>query len=1134
MNANFFKVVNYAILLLIILSVSIDADAATEGENNVSYDNQYTCGLFPSVLTSYTHITSNGNNDQACYTADIAYPEGELTGDITCNPNGCGGTSSCQRINPPLNRYSPSFPTNSKSSTANGTNPTELTDLEYGNLTYGNNNTIHFNPSNTYSDNNTTKVILLGDVNASKSTLQFEPGDYYFDSLTIDSNGNTVELPNGGPVRIFIKHDFSVNMNNLNFDTNGSQNDLFVYVGGNFNSLGNGGGTTSWKAYMYVKGTTTLNNNSNNWEIYGGITTEGNVTINGNNPHFIQKGDKGESFGYGECQMCYGTPVGSDGINMFGMNACTNATPCNMNVPVRNLDNAPLNDVTITELHKSAASFSWGSHYSVLDKDGNEVADTNASKESKTSTDLPMGFNISTENKAIIYNAGDNYPTYSPNQNYYQMHKKITFSISREKFSNIIYTGKYTDSNGREYNIQLEQCEESTNSSNNITGPFDAWDTFRNISDRNISTKIANRDFNLTIASVNKTNTATERKDNIDIKYALYDWNNKYNITNWRDFNASQNSKINADFNVSNAYRNIRVIFKFCADYDGNNYTLYSYNRCKRECSSNDEKTSGNPCFRKAFSSDNFAIRPYSFRVFGENQYKRAGEDFNLTIKAVDENNDSLNKGSDNNVTGVSGYNANLSDLNIKSHFYEPTDDQVRQMNIDVYDINDTNRSRVAYCPHAGTFSINNASNSFENGEVNASLKFSETGILDVNVSEKPGHEWALVDADDTNDSQRYIKPATMIVDENNLSAHDLLLFVPYKFDTIAEYNATNGKNWLYMYDINGSNITFTTPKIAAYIKYTIKAKNKDGNIVQNYTRTCFPDVDEVHAPRVNGLKLNTTFDLFLDADLNSSLDANISLYTEDNSSNAIWVLTKNINLVQGNNSIREWIGPTNFENGVGIAKLYFNIDKNNSIAKNPMKIEVIDANTSTSWMSNPGSPKEFNGDVINQEKIFYYGRVHAPDYETDKKSVNTPIYVEVYCNSDEVNCTYFNISGWEESKDDVYWWINKNHNNPKDGNVSSLIATPNADININPTSFSSFLNGVKDINISYNGSNYPYKIRIEITPSSWLKYDKFDQNANPTYNVTFKGGSGWAGVGKTGKTVDMNVSKKTSQRIEW
>ncbi len=257
------------------------------------------CGIFSSVLTSYLSIASNGANIQACYTDNISYPVNMLTGYIACNQTSCGGGSACDRIDPPTQRLD----YNVTATTVNGTSTagTTLTNLEYGNLVYGNNNHIYFNPAFKTSPDNDIKLMILGDVSISKgSTLNFFPGDYHFRSLTIDGNNNNIVLPIGGNVRLFIDGDLSVDMNNLSFNANGSAEDLFVYVGGNFESIGSGGGTTSWKAFMYVEGDVELDNNSNNWKIYGGITAEGAITINGNNPDFIQ-GSSPLGLGFEEC-----------------------------------------------------------------------------------------------------------------------------------------------------------------------------------------------------------------------------------------------------------------------------------------------------------------------------------------------------------------------------------------------------------------------------------------------------------------------------------------------------------------------------------------------------------------------------------------------------------------------------------------------------------------------------------------------------------------------------------------------------------------------------------------------------------------------------------------------------------------
>lgn len=289
------------------------------------------CGIFPSVLTTYDHLYASGNNDQACNTENISYPLGEITGSLECFASiDCGSDSygDCLREDPPGERYGHDFPANSLSGTPNSPLAlTNLTELEYGDIVYPDNNggqTINFAPLTSYS-NTSQKIMLLGNLNVNGGyTLSFEPGDYYFDSITISGNNNAIVLPNGGPVRIFIKGDYNVKMNNLATNTAYANDpgDLFIYVNGNLTDTSDGGGTANLSAYMYIEGDVTLNNNSSNWEIRGGITAEGSITINGNNPSFINVGDPTD-LGLGDCTCVtvgfeYPSYSISENINIIG------------------------------------------------------------------------------------------------------------------------------------------------------------------------------------------------------------------------------------------------------------------------------------------------------------------------------------------------------------------------------------------------------------------------------------------------------------------------------------------------------------------------------------------------------------------------------------------------------------------------------------------------------------------------------------------------------------------------------------------------------------------------------------------------------------------------------------------------
>jgi len=677
-----------------------------------------------------------------------------------------------------------------------------------------------------------------------------------------------------------------------------------------------------------------------------------------------------------------------------------------------------------------------------------------------------------------------------------------------------------------------------------LTGPFDAWDTFRdhNVtppSDKNISTKVVNEAFKLSLASLNKSSNGYEVKasagSSIDI--AIYPKNSTVAISNHITYNANTYAHIpsSADFNVTSAQKDAVVGFKLCATYENDTslndtiYILHPVSECSGPINACDATTTGSPTWHVCNSTDNFAIRPYAFRVFGENQYKYAGEDFNITIKAVDKTNFNKNSGSASSVQATPDFNVSTNTLNFSSNFYIPSNEDREQMQAD------TGITDVTTCPNNGTFSV--IDNNFSNGDVNVSMNFSETGILDINASEKLGSEFALVDADDTQDSQRLIQSTSTIYDTTDISQVNLFLFVPYTLVTTADYNTTTAKSWLYMNDINGST---TTPAMSSYISYTITAQNKSGATTKNFTKTCFPDTVNT-APTINDLKLNTTFDLFLDATINSSSDANLSLYSEDNNSIAIWTMNTNKVIVKGNNNLQEWISPLNFTNGVGKAKVHFNIDRNNSVSLNPVAITVIDVNTSTAWMSNPGSPKNFTGATLNKSFNYIYGRTNAPRQRFVGNTGTAFIYYQGYCSGTDVNNNTCDKSLLPDgtssvSNDDPRWFNNPLHNSSTDGiaGTAATIIQKNGQTDVTTTSLST--HNPESARLQYHGSDYPYKTTMTNKPSPWLIYNKYKSDTNTTeFEVEFtNNNSQWAGQHETNTSTTKNASDMTNRRSMW
>jgi hypothetical protein len=265
--------------------------------------NKGVCGIFPSVLSTFNTLNVNSVNSKVCGTSGVsAFVYNDSNHNLKCSLDlQCGNLSNCVKFSIPKNRYNPVL-LDSK----------ELVNIPYGKKDYeldksdykshnfnGYGITIHFTPKQVYEDNQNVKYMTLGGYTFNgKVTLSFEPGDYYFDTLVFNGNDINIELPNGGPVRIFVKNDLNFNGSDIYINKNGDSKNLFIYVGGNFQFQRGG----IIKAYMYVKGDANLNNNINDFEFHGGLTAEGNINIGGNRANYYYDGTP-SNLGYGKCNI---------------------------------------------------------------------------------------------------------------------------------------------------------------------------------------------------------------------------------------------------------------------------------------------------------------------------------------------------------------------------------------------------------------------------------------------------------------------------------------------------------------------------------------------------------------------------------------------------------------------------------------------------------------------------------------------------------------------------------------------------------------------------------------------------------------------------------------------------------------
>jgi len=228
---------------------------------------------------------------------------------------------------------------------------------------------------------------------------------------------------------------------------------------------------------------------------------------------------------------------------------------------------------------------------------------------------------------------------------------------------------------------------------------FDTWDTFRGISDRNISTKIANKEFDLIIAALNETNGDYQEFNGTVCTSIAGASPHHWIKSSFNDTNTTQ-----VMHTVENAIKDTRVDIRWWKDIDAASVTCND--------GSDDNRT---------LSSDNFAVRPNNFTcnfttgtLVAEHNYA------SQTIRAVD---------AQGNAT--QDYNTTLP---IFLNYYMNSGERNDSIkNVDL---------------QYGSLGV------FENGNSNGYLYYGDVGVVGIDINDSI---WAEVDSDDTNEANRTI-----------------------------------------------------------------------------------------------------------------------------------------------------------------------------------------------------------------------------------------------------------------------------------------------------------------------------------------------------------------------------------------
>ncbi|WP_458699550.1 hypothetical protein ACKGJI_06885 [Sulfurospirillum sp. 1307] len=629
-------------------------------------------------------------------------------------------------------------------------------------------------------------------------------------------------------------------------------------------------------------------------------------------------------------------------------------------------------------------------------------------------------------------------------------------------------------------------------------------------------TQVANKDFNVTVVSLGSDKeTPNNYEGYTKIEYVnlqknsseLYSCEEAPAVSNLIDSNATfdNQSQTTATLKINKAVQNGTIRINYidwenlfnnstltCADVSNMNSNLKGIPQCLNDenkintlfpannCLSS---STGAPCksnnhgygigkYNHEFGCAQCLLENNSTSICARDSFAIRPDKFDFSIQGTSP----FKSGKNYNISIAALDNQNLA----TQDYNETINDSFK------VDINETKPNCLT-----GVFTPDfNTTWNFSDGNSTVLRNYNEVGVINVKVQEINGSEFAVVDKNDTSDAQRLITPADI-----NLT------FSPDHFD-INTTLVQGGNNFTYISDDLNMSTT---------LDIKITAKNEVNATTQNYNSNCYAMPTNYTISYANISTSNLSKVLYRET--NTSTEGNVSINSDLNLSN-----------------IPNTIFSTD-DNGSGNIHVDINFDRNKTKTVNPFILNIQNINTTD-------SNGTFGTQNLDKNATFYYGRVHTNKQTFEGTSGVAPIYYEVYCN--DCNKTQFNING-NESVDSVDWFVNTLHVD-QDGNVSLYDSLGNT--RFNNTSYASasniivnqanILNGVENITLSIDKA--PYNDRILMTPSSWLLYNTFDNNASTNdFEVEFIPiGGNWSGYGdEMNGTVDTTLSKETTTEYE-
>jgi hypothetical protein len=607
-----------------------------------------------------------------------------------------------------------------------------------------------------------------------------------------------------------------------------------------------------------------------------------------------------------------------------------------------------------------------------------------------------------------------------------------------------------------------DYCNHGTEPPVSDVPKFNIWDQDESISHQVIKTKIVGEDINLTFASLDENGTQFKTTDIDNIKVALF--SEGHQITIWKSLVLENNTHMNISFQPS--------IFRW---FDSQMQISRNYqNKAFKDVVVKMQYTDENNVVHTVSSTDHFAIRPYAYKITPDSSNLVAGEDFNLTLQAVDRNN------------------------NIITNYVEDTT---------VYTIEANETKSGQGCNHGG--SINIQKHNFTHGETKSEVSYADIGELTFKIHEIDTKEFASIDRNDTSAAQRFIRGATIVSSEIKPA------------DISIEWELENGDNVNQYTYFNDYNHTDPDRQMSAKFNVSVSLLNKTGDNVKNFTAECD------YAKDIS-LQIN-----YLSQSIESGGYEIVGEYKDQNDTYATSLSTLPSNIDIGDNSFSGYkLEKTLFKFGLGIKKAEFSLKRDVDVPREPLLFTIKDvtamvpSSTLTKTKYNPTTVK------------FLYARAHIPDQKIVGNKGDAHVFYEVYCKDSNrtqfgldgleeskdsiywyilknINETYSDFSVPPSLNGfGTYAGITANYN----GFLSAVSHTSNNILHIESAKSTSV-------------------VRIKYKPKKYLVFNRFNATANNhsfTAIFTPKEKS-WGGKGSVGHTVDMVVSPRNNMNIiDW